>query len=156
MRKTITAIAAAAALATVTTATGAMAFPHGGAVGHMSAPSGGAMSAPSGNFGAAGSGNFAAGNSGPTFTGRSNTMTAMPNHFAANPNVGQNHAWNGYGHYDHRHYDRRHHGFGFGFGGLYAYGGPDYYDYYAGDSCYQWRRVWTPFGWRWRDIWICD
>ncbi len=154
MRKTITAIVAAAALGTVTMATSVMAFPHGGgAGGHMSAPSGGAMGAPSlhGNFGAAGPSNFAARNTGPSFTARSNTMTAMPKRFAANPNVGQNHAWNGHGHFDHRH-----HGFGFGFGGLYAYGGPDYYDYYAGDSCDQWRRVWTPFGWRWRDIWVCD
>ena len=142
MRRTITAIAAVAALGTVTMASGAMAFPHGGPVGHMSAPTGGAMNVPRGL------GNFAARNTGPGLTARPNA--AMPNRFAANPNVGQKGAWNERGHLD-----RRGHRFGFGFGGLYAYGGPAYYDY-AGDSCYQWQRVWTPFGWRWRDIWVCD
>jgi hypothetical protein len=26
---------------------------------------------------------------------------------------------------------------------------------FAGDSCWRWRHVWTPFGWHWRRIWVC-
>ena len=37
-------------------------------------------------------------------------------------------------------------GFGFGVGsGAFAFGG----------SCSRVHRVWTPFGWRWRRIWVC-
>jgi len=142
MRKTITAIAAAAALGTATMATSAMAFPHGGGMGAPPLHA---------NFGAAASGNFAAGKTGSNFATKPNGITAMPNHFAANSNLGQNNFWHGHGHHAYRHHER-------GFGGLYAYGGPDYYDYYSyyGNSCYQWQRVWTPSGWRWRDVWVCD
>jgi hypothetical protein len=40
----------------------------------------------------------------------------------------------------------------------FAFGFPDYsYDYgYYDDGCYQLRRVPTPFGWRWRRVWVCD
>jgi hypothetical protein len=38
-------------------------------------------------------------------------------------------------------------GIAFGFG----LGAP----YYAYGSCYQARRVWTPYGWRWRRTWVC-
>ena len=38
--------------------------------------------------------------------------------------------------------------FGFRFGVA-----PFGYGAYA--SCRQVRRVWTPFGWRWRSIWVC-
>jgi len=38
-------------------------------------------------------------------------------------------------------------GFGWGYYPSYAYG-----DDYA---CYQARRVATPYGWRWRRVWIC-
>jgi hypothetical protein len=37
--------------------------------------------------------------------------------------------------------------FGFRFGAPFAYGA------FAG--CNQLRRVWTPFGWRWRRVWVC-
>jgi hypothetical protein len=44
---------------------------------------------------------------------------------------------------------RRHFGPSFRF-----YGYP--YAYYGGfDSCYRWRRVWTPVGWRFRRFWVC-
>jgi hypothetical protein len=35
------------------------------------------------------------------------------------------------------------------------YGYP--YAYYGGvaDSCFRWRRVWTPVGWRFRRFWVC-
>ncbi len=42
-------------------------------------------------------------------------------------------------------------GFRGGYGGLYAFGGPWFYGY----GCYQWRHVLTPFGWRWRRIYVC-
>jgi hypothetical protein len=49
---------------------------------------------------------------------------------------------------------------GGGGGGIYAYEpGYDYYDYdndYADTSCYQPRWVPTPYGMRWRDVWVCD
>jgi hypothetical protein len=27
--------------------------------------------------------------------------------------------------------------------------------YYAYGSCRQTRRVWTPYGWQWRTVWVC-
>jgi hypothetical protein len=44
----------------------------------------------------------------------------------------------------------RGHFFGPGIG-LYAYGGP----WYPGYGCWVHRRVWTPFGWRWRLVDVC-
>ncbi|MGB6538693.1 MAG: sulfur globule protein precursor [Xanthobacteraceae bacterium] len=41
--------------------------------------------------------------------------------------------------------------YGGGLGGLYAYGGPSYG--YGG--CWVHRRIWTPYGWRWRLVEIC-
>ena len=41
------------------------------------------------------------------------------------------------------------------YGGLYAFA-PGYYDYSYDNSCYQRRWVPTPFGLRWRDVWVCD
>jgi hypothetical protein len=63
--------------------------------------------------------------------------------------------------HDHDHDRWRHHGRWGGYGGLYAYGGPlydyddDYYDYYD-NGCYQPRWVRTPYGWRWRTVWVCQ
>jgi hypothetical protein len=45
-----------------------------------------------------------------------------------------------------------------GFGGLFAFGGPDYYDYdygYYDNGCYIRRLVPTPFGLRWRLVDVC-
>jgi hypothetical protein len=41
--------------------------------------------------------------------------------------------------------------------GLGYYGGPYYaYDpYYGGDGCWHVRRMWTPYGWRWRRHYVC-
>jgi hypothetical protein len=41
----------------------------------------------------------------------------------------------------------RHHRFRF-FPGFYAAS-------YIDDDCYFARRVWTPWGWRWRRVWVC-
>lgn len=48
-------------------------------------------------------------------------------------------------HHHHHHHGHHHHGLGFVIGG----GG------YGGESCYQTRRVWTPFGWRFRVVNVC-
>lgn len=45
-------------------------------------------------------------------------------------------------------YDRGDYGGGFGFYG------PAYSNYGAG--CYQWRRIWTPYGWRARRVNVCN
>jgi hypothetical protein len=45
-----------------------------------------------------------------------------------------------------------------GFGGVYAFGGPDYYDYdygYYDNGCLVRRPVPTPFGLRWRVVNVC-
>jgi hypothetical protein len=93
---------------------------------------------------------------GPGTTIHSNITAPAPNtSFGPRPYNGNwNQSWNQHwsGNWrDHDHDRFRHrHGF-FGFG-LYAYG-PDYYDY--GYSCYQRRFVPTPYGWRWRLVWVC-
>jgi hypothetical protein len=63
-------------------------------------------------------------------------------------------------------HDGRHHrydGRGYGYGGygwpvavgaIGAYGAYAAYDGY--DSCYQSRRVWTPYGWQWDQVYVCD
>lgn len=59
-----------------------------------------------------------------------------------------NQAWSG----NWRDHDRFRHHRGFGGFGLFAYG-PGFYDYDYGG--YQRRLVPTPFGWRWRTVWVC-
>jgi hypothetical protein len=27
--------------------------------------------------------------------------------------------------------------------------------FFAGDSCWIVRRAWSPWGWRWRSVWVC-
>jgi len=61
-----------------------------------------------------------------------------------------------------RGFDRDHDGHrhfrGFGFGGLYAFGGPEFYGYdnYYDDSCWQRQLVPTPYGLQWRLIDVCQ
>ena len=89
--------------------------------------------------------------------------------YAASPRISRN----GYnantvrqysGNYD-RHDGRNHryNGRGYGYGGygwplavgaIGAYGAYAAYDGY--DSCYQSRRVWTPYGWQWDQVYVCD
>ncbi len=155
MRRTMIAIATAVALGAATTA--AMAQHRGGGsigmsggVGHGSVGSGmgnfAGSSAPLGGH-VAGP-NVAAGVNGP---GRPAYSGGFPR--------GQNFA---YGDRD-RDHDWDHHGHWRGrggwYGGLYAFGGPWDYDdeyYYGADSCYQLRWVPTPYGYRWRQVWVCD
>jgi uncharacterized membrane protein len=47
-------------------------------------------------------------------------------------------------------------GISFGFGGPGFAVAPYAYDYDYGYGCYQTRRVWTPYGWRVRRVYVCD
>jgi hypothetical protein len=145
MRKHMIAIAAAAALGAATMATTAFAAPHGGAA-HMGggAPmarmGGGGGGVPHANFGAA---NVGRANGAANFAHNGGAHFAGPHgNFAA-------------GGFDHGH--RR--GFpGYGIvGGLYAFGGPDYYGYndYS-DGCWQRQLVPTPYGLQWQLVDVCE
>ena len=59
------------------------------------------------------------------------------------PHFHHHHGHHHHGHHHHGH----HHGLGFGIGLI---GGG-----YGGDGCYQSRRVWTPYGWRFRVVNVC-
>ena len=119
----------------------------GGGGGHAAFGGGG------GGHAAFGGGGHAAFGAGPSaFSGR----TA-----AAAPSAGGNfsHGYNGHGYNGHGH-DHFGHGFRGGFGGLYAFGGPGYYDddYYDNydNGCWVRRLVPTPYGLRWRLVDVCD
>lgn len=130
MRETMLAIAAAIALGTATTVTGAMAAPRGaaGGFGHAG-PGAGIGRAGPGAFGHRGPGVFGRPGPGGLAMGRPGPG---PGHFAFRGG--------------------RFHGRFYGPGvGLYAYGGPWY-----GGGCWLRRLVWTPFGWRWRLVDVCD
>jgi hypothetical protein len=159
MRKGVMAIAAAVALGAATMTTGAMAAGHG---------PGGAGMAGGGGGGAAFSGGAHVGGGGGG--GRGPMMNAAPqvhggttfnggtartfSHPGATFNGGRTYAYGGA--YNHGHYDHHHGHFRRGFGfGVYGWGGGPYYDYYGDYGCWRLRRVWTPFGWRWRRIYIC-
>jgi len=131
MRKIVFAVAAAVALGTATMTGSAMAAPHGGG-GGMGHAGGGGMGR-AGGFGhpggAPGGAGFAA-------------ARAAPRGFVGHPGPGPG-----------RFAFHRGHGRFFGPSiGLYAYGGP-IYPYYGG--CWVHRRVWTPYGWRWRLVDVC-
>ena len=80
--------------------------------------------------------------------------------FAALPGGGARFAGAGFGHGHFGYHGRFRHfvPFAVGFGAPYLY--DDYYDgYYAGgynDSCYQWQRIHTRRGWRWRQVDACS
>jgi hypothetical protein len=138
MHQSAIALAAVMALGTVTAAVAAPqhgGIGRGGGVPHasFSAPAGGGVRS-----------SFAAPNVGRA-SGTPNTFARTPGNFAAPQNHVAAGGWRGHG--------RR---FGYGFGGLYAFGGPDYYGYDAyGDGCWQRRLVPTPFGLRWRLVDVC-
>jgi hypothetical protein len=153
MRKTMIAIVAAAALGAATMATAAFAAPHGGGGfggggGHVGG--GGAMAHGGGAGFAAPRGNFGGANMGRP-GGSANFARPAPGNFAGS---GGNFAARGF--------DRDHRRGGFGFGGLYAFGGPTYYDYYDGydnsygDSCWQQQLVPTPYGMQWQTVDVCQ
>jgi hypothetical protein len=58
----------------------------------------------------------------------------------------------GGGHGGGGHFGGGHFGHFRGRGGFGFYGPA--YNYY-GDGCYQWRRIWTPYGWRVRRVYVC-
>ena len=57
-----------------------------------------------------------------------------------------------------RDHNGHHHFRGFGFGGLYAFSGPDYDYAYddSYDSCWQRQLVPTPYGLQWRLVDVCE
>lgn len=57
-----------------------------------------------------------------------------------------------YDKHGHRHHHRRH----FVGGPFFGFYGGYYNDYAYYDDCYQVRRVRTPYGWRWRRVYVCD
>jgi hypothetical protein len=140
----------------------------GGAPGGMAR--GGMMAAPQTSLGGQTSpgGNVKANSFAQSNNFKGNNLAVPNNNVAAAQNYRQNYR-NGpnyaYMHRDHDHDHDRGRGYGYGGGywggGLYAFepGYDDYYDYddeYAGNSCYQPRWVPTPYGMRWRDVWVCD
>jgi hypothetical protein len=164
MRKTMIAMTAAAALGAATMATAAFAAPHGGGGGgaHFGGGGGGAHfggggGAPMARGNVGGGGGFAAprGNFGAANMGRpggsANFARSAPGNFAG---TGGNFAARGF--------DRDHRRGGFGFGGLYAFGAPTYYDYYDnydnsyGDNCWQQQLVPTPYGSQWQMVDVCQ
>ena len=148
MRRKIVGLAVALGFGVATIATGAMAAPPrgGGHVGGMGGHVGGHVGAMGGHVGAMGAARLGGarlggvGHAGPSaaFAGRSAAMAPRAGH-------------PGGGHFAFR--GGHHHGWGGGFGGLYAFGG---WPYYGDGDCYQLRRVLTPYGWRWRRFWVCD
>lgn len=127
MRKTIIALAALAAIGVIQMPAGALAaHANGGSV---------AASHPSG------------------FQGRAGTQgTRFGNNFATRNNAVVNNraGFNNHVRFaDHDRFRHRHRFFRNRFGfSSFAFAGDD--------GCYAPRRVWTPWGWRWRRIWVCD
>ncbi len=146
MRKTIIALAALAAIGVIQMPAGALAA-HVNGGGSM-----GASHASGGSMGAARS-SVAAGHA-SGFQGRAGTQgarfgnsAAVRNNTVVNNRAGFN---NRVRFADHDRFRHHHHRFfrnGFGFSSF-AFAGDD--------GCYAPRRVWTPWGWRWRRIWVCD
>jgi hypothetical protein len=179
MRKSMIALAAAMALGTATISTAAMAQHHGGGGfaggggggAHMGGGGGGgfgggARMGGGGGFGggaamAHGGAGFAGGGAGFARPAGPSNFGGNRGNFAGTPgNVA-----GARGNFAARGFDRdhdRHHGFrGFGFGGLYAFSGPGYYDDnayddYSGDSCWQRQLVPTPYGLQWRLVDVCE
>jgi len=155
MRKGVMAIAAALALGAATMATGVTAAPHGGGGGggggggaHFSGGGGGASFGGNAHMGGGGAPMAAGPRSGGTFNGgatfNSGSRFSGARTFNSGPRFsGGNFATGGhFGHFHHRHFH--------GGVGLFAFGGPGYWD-----SCWRLRRVWTPWGWHWRRINVC-
>ncbi len=144
MRNTIIVLAASAAMGLGMTQMSTDALARSGM---QSAGSSHAVSAPSGS----------AGMRGPSISSPSvvstNKTFASPNVVGTNrtfatPGRVASGAWSGgwNGGWRHRHHHRFRH---FGFVAPFA-------AYAAYDSCYVPRRVWTPWGWRWRRVYVCD
>jgi hypothetical protein len=91
------------------------------------------------------------------------TATLLPATASARPSAGSH--WSGGGHYwsGGRHWNGEHVARGWrGYGYRHRYRGPGIafgfaapYAYAYGGSCYRTRRVLTPWGWRFRRVWVC-
>lgn len=79
--------------------------------------------------------------------------------FARNPGIYSGARWAGRGFYGHRRYARPFLGLGVGAVAL-ASAWPYYSNYgysnYGYDTCYVTRRVWTPYGWTLRQVYVCE
>ncbi len=88
--------------------------------------------------------------------GRAFAPTGHPtNRYSGTYSGGQRYTgdWKHQGDHHHGHHHRHHgHGFAF-FGGFYDDG---YYPDYYYDDCYQWHRIHTRHGWRWRRVYVCN
>ncbi len=153
MRKVLMITAAALAMGVTGVAAAPMHSGGFGGRGGGGIARGGMMAAPQTSV----SGNVSGGNV------RANNFAATNNVGATNYRNGQNYAsMRGDHDHDHDHDHGRGYGYGGGYGGggLYAFEpGYDNYDYddeYAGNSCYQPRWIPTPYGMRWRNVWVCD
>ena len=148
MRKHMIAIAAAAVLGAATISTAAMAQHHGGGGAGFGGGGGAAMAHGGGGFG----GGTAMAHGGAGFAGGGGAGFARPagpsNFAAAHGNL----AARGFD----RDHDGHHHFRGFGFGGLYAFSGPDYAYDDSYDSCWQRQLVPTPYGLQWRLVDVCE
>src|SRR4029077_21014925 len=166
MRKHMIALAAALALGTVSTA--AMAQHHGGGgagfgggrggggggggvyMGAVGMGGGGAaMAHGNAGFGGGGGATFARPSGPSNFAGTRGTFSRTQGNFAARGNFAANGFVRGHDHDRFRHFR--------GGVGLFAFGGPTFYDYddsYV-DGCWQRRLVPTPFGLRWRLVDVC-
>ncbi len=95
------------------------------------------------------------------------TAALLPGSADARPSGGRHggggHHWSGGHHWNGGHVARGWRGHGYRrYGGYRHYGGPGIafgfaapYAYAYGGSCYRGRRVLTPWGWRFRRVWVC-
>lgn len=146
MRKTIIAFAALAAI-------GMTQMPAGALAAHSNGGSMGATHGSGGSMGATRGGSVAAshastfGSSAGTQGARFRNNFATRNNAVVNNRVGFN---NRVRFADHDRFFRHHHRF---FRNRFAF---STFAFAGDDGCYAPRRVWTPWGWRWRRIWVCD
>jgi hypothetical protein len=148
------------ALGAASVATAALAAPHGGAAGggaHVGG-GGGGLSGHAGGMGGfsghpGGMGAFSGHPGGMAFQAHPGGAGTTGGAFRGAPD-GQSG-----GHFRSGHF-HNHGGPGFGFWGpgyaYYDWGDYDNYAYDDDDGCYQARLVDTPYGLRWRRVWVCD
>jgi len=77
---------------------------------------------------------------------------AMHGHWAGHPGGGWAHPHHNFA-FHNRFAFRHHHAFFFRHHRHFAFIGAPFA---FGDDCVVVRRVWTPWGWHWRRIWVCD
>ncbi len=147
MRNTIIVLAASVAMGLGMTQMSTDALARSGM---QSSGSSHAVSAPSGSAGMRGPSMTSSirspsmGGTNRPYVGGSNVVGT--NRTFASPSRVTSGTWNRWnGGWRHRHHRFRHFAFVAPFAGYAAY-----------DSCYVPRRVWTPWGWEWRRVYVCD